>query len=64
MIKLNHKISVVVPVYNGEKTLGQCLEAIFAQSLRPKEIIVVDNNSNDSTKWTKQLNLRTSAGSF
>lgn len=43
------KISVVVPAYNEEKYIGRCLEALEKQSVKPDEIIVVDNNSTDKT---------------
>lgn len=43
------KISIVIPVYNEVEHLGACLAAIDAQSLRPHEVIVVDNNSSDGT---------------
>ena len=42
-------ISVIVPVYNGEKYLGDALASIFAQDYRPIEVIVVDDGSADST---------------
>lgn len=45
------KISVVVPVYNAEKYIGECLESIIAQTIFEKiEIIVVDDGSSDSSK--------------
>jgi glycosyltransferase involved in cell wall biosynthesis len=43
-------ISVVIPVFNAEKTIGQCLDSLYGQSVKPLEIIVVDNNSTDGTK--------------
>ncbi|MDP2939164.1 MAG: PqqD family peptide modification chaperone [Candidatus Omnitrophota bacterium] len=46
------KVSVIVPVYNGEKTLSLCLNSLMNLDF-PKldmEIIVVDNNSTDATK--------------
>lgn len=43
------KISVVVPVWNREKLIERCLDSIHSQSLKPYELIVVDNNSTDST---------------
>jgi len=46
----NNKISVMVPVYNGEKTLEKCLSSIISQTYPECEIIVVDNNSTDKTK--------------
>jgi len=42
-------ISVLVPTYNEEKLIGRCLESVAAQSVPPGEIVVVDNNSTDST---------------
>ncbi len=42
-------LSIVIPVYNEEDHIGQCLEAIAAQSTPPLEVIVVDNNCTDRT---------------
>ena len=43
------KISVVIPAYNEEKYLKQCLASLKKQEVKPDEIIVVDNNSTDKT---------------
>ncbi|MBA2340078.1 MAG: glycosyltransferase family 2 protein, partial [Pyrinomonadaceae bacterium] len=40
-------ISVIVPVYNGEKFLAQCLDAIIASSYQSFELLVVDDRSTD-----------------
>lgn len=40
-------ISIIIPVYNGEKTIAACLEAIFRSSYKDYEIIVVDDGSED-----------------
>lgn len=42
-------VSVVVPVYNGERYLGEALKSIFAQDYRPLEVIVVDDGSTDTS---------------
>jgi glycosyltransferase involved in cell wall biosynthesis len=42
-------VSVVVPVYNGERFLAAALDSIFAQDYRPLEVIVVDDGSVDGT---------------
>jgi len=47
-------ISIIIPAYNEERYLGRCLDAIAAQSVRPYEVIVVDNNSSDDTAKVAQ----------
>lgn len=42
-------VSIVIPVYNGEKYLGQAVESVLKQTHRPLEIIVVDDGSKDGT---------------
>lgn len=44
------KISIIIPVYNGEKTLVDCLDSVFNQTYENYEVVVVDNNSIDNTK--------------
>lgn len=44
------KVSVIVPIYNGEKTLSGCLSSILNQTYKDYEIILIDNNSTDNTK--------------
>lgn len=41
--------SIVVPVYNGEKTLHRCLSAIAAQTHGDLEVILVDDGSTDAS---------------
>jgi glycosyltransferase involved in cell wall biosynthesis len=43
------KVSVVVPTYNSERTLSECLKSIYNQSYRYHETIVVDSFSHDNT---------------
>lgn len=40
-------LSIVIPVYNEERHLKACLDKIAAQTLKPQEVIIVDNNSTD-----------------
>lgn len=42
-------ISIVIPAYNEEEFIADCLDAIASQTVTPKEVILVDNNSSDKT---------------
>lgn len=43
------KVSVVIPNYNGEKYLADCLDALKKQSFKEFEVILVDNGSTDNS---------------
>lgn len=43
------KISVVIPAYNEEAYIGNCLDSLMQQEVKPDEIIVINNNSTDKT---------------
>lgn len=43
------KVSVIIPVYNVEKYLRQCLDSVVNQTLQDIEIILVDDGSTDSS---------------
>ena len=45
----NVKVSIVVPIYNVEKYLDQCLNSIRRQKLKDIEIICVDDGSKDNS---------------
>ena len=42
-------ISLIIPVYNAEKRIGPCLDALRQQSCRDFEILVIDDGSTDRT---------------
>lgn len=44
------KVSVIIPVYNAEKTLNRCLDSVLRQNYPDYEVIVVDNNSKDKSR--------------
>lgn len=46
------KVSVVVPVYNGEKYIGRCIESILNQNLKDLELILVNDGSTDNSLAT------------
>lgn len=45
----NKKISIIVPIYNVEKYLAECIESIQNQSYKNIEIILVDDESPDNS---------------
>jgi glycosyltransferase involved in cell wall biosynthesis len=44
------KISVLIPTYNGAKTMGETIRSILPQSYADFEVIIQDNASTDGTK--------------
>lgn len=68
-------ISIVMPVYNSEKYLAECLESVLNQSFTDFEIVAVDDGSTDGSsdilqdcarrdnriKYTRQSNQGSSA---
>ena len=45
----NPAVSVLVPTYNVERYVGQCLESLCSQTLRDMEIVCIDDGSTDSS---------------
>ena len=43
------KISIIVPVYNAEKTLRRCVDSILSQKFQDFELILVNDGSKDSS---------------
>jgi glycosyltransferase involved in cell wall biosynthesis len=57
---LRPSVSCIVPVFNGERYLGEALDSIFAQNYEPLEVLVVNDGSTDGTagvlaKYSKRL---------
>lgn len=49
-MKYNEKISIVVPAFNSESMLENCINSITRQSYRNLEIIIINDGSTDNTK--------------
>ena len=45
----NPKISIIIPVYNGEKTIEKSLLSIYNQDFKEIEVIIIDDFSSDKT---------------
>lgn len=43
------KVSIIIPVYNGEKYLKECIESLKKQTMKDIEILCIDDKSTDSS---------------
>ena len=43
------KVSIIIPIYNVEKVVGNCLKSVVGQTLSDLEIVVVDDGSPDDS---------------
>lgn len=44
------KVSYVLPVFNGQNTVARCIDSLLAQTVKPHEIIVLNDGSTDHSK--------------
>src|SRR2546421_13123372 len=47
-------VSVVIPVYNGERYLAEAIESVLAQTICTWELVIVDDGSADGTPGVAQ----------
>ena len=43
------RVTIIVPVFNAEDTIGRCLESIAAQTFQDYEVLLVDDGSSDGS---------------
>lgn len=46
---MNKKVSIIVPVHNGESYIKRCLKSLTNQTYKNIEVIIINNNSSDRT---------------
>lgn len=52
----NIKFSIIVPCFNVERYIGECVRSVLKQSYKNWELILVDDGSSDGT-YSKICNL-------
>ncbi|MBQ3060244.1 MAG: glycosyltransferase family 2 protein [Desulfovibrio sp.] len=48
-MKSNRLISVLIPIFNSEKYIKECIDSVLNQDYRPIEIVIVDDGSTDNS---------------
>lgn len=48
-IKMN-KVSIIMPIYNGEKYIEESIQSILCQTFSDFELIIIDDSSTDNSK--------------
>lgn len=46
----NPKLSIIIPVYNAEKSLHRCIDSILTQAFTDYELLVIDDGSKDKSR--------------
>ena len=53
---MNPKVSIIIPIYNAEPYIDQCVQSILSQSFHDWEMILINDGSRDhSLKICEQL---------
>ena len=50
-MKEQYKVAIIIPIYNVEKYLEECLESVINQSYKNLEIILVNDGSTDENSF-------------
>jgi glycosyltransferase involved in cell wall biosynthesis len=58
----NVQISVIIPCYNCEQTIRRAVKSVYDQTMRPAEVILIDDASRDGT-WKRLSALQEQYGS-
>lgn len=46
---MNEKVSVIMGVFNSEKSICKCIDSILGQTYKNIEFVICDDNSTDNT---------------
>ena len=46
---VEEKVSIIIPVYNSEKTLKKCIESVINQTYKNIEILIINDGSKDKS---------------
>ena len=53
---MNPKVSIIVPIYNAQKTIARCIDSILNQDYTDFELLLIDDGSkDDSCYWRTSL---------
>lgn len=48
---MNPIISIIIPVYNAEKTLNRCVDSVLNQTFHDWELLLIDDGSKDRSMY-------------
>ena len=51
-------VSIIMPAYNSSKTISRAIESVLSQSYELFQLIIIDDNSNDTTSIIVGLYLK------